>query len=186
MQNFDVVMPHGNEAELIEAAIALGYDRIVFLSDNINYRCPSSDNRIRVLRGFLLKDVNMLYKARRSFDYLFAPAERKFFEQHVDYIINAELSDRRDSFHYRNTSLNQVHAKLAKENHSSIIFNFGLLLGSRGKMRQIAFGRMMQNATIARKYKLRYSAFSMARTPSEMRSRVMLDALENVLGIGCY
>jgi hypothetical protein len=41
---------------------------------------------------------------------------------------------------------------------------------------------MMQNAVIARKYKLKYSAFSMAKVPEEMRSRIILNALENVLG----
>jgi len=178
MVEFDVVIPNNNEQEFIDAAIALGYDTIVFLTVNSRYVAPKSD-KIIIKKAYLLKDPSEINPARNTFDYVFAPATRKFFESEVDYIIDSELSDRKDSFHYRNTSLNHIHAKLAKDNSIVIVFSFRNLLSNP----LLILGRMMQNSRIVRKYKLSYQSFSMAKKPSEMRSRVILKALESVLGL---
>jgi len=178
MSSFDVVMPNNNEQEFIDTAIALGYGEIVFLTSNSKYIAPKSDN-ILVKTAYLLKDPSEINPARKCFDYVFAPAERKFFESDVDYIIDSELSDRKDSFHYRNTFLNQVHAKLAKENGISIVFSFRNLLYST----VVIIGRMLQNAALVTKYRLQFCAFSMARKPCEMRSNTILAALLSVLGL---
>lgn len=177
----DAVMPQGNEDGLIQKAIGLGFDEIILLSDDINYRCASSNDKIKVKKGFLLKDPNMINKARKNFDYMFAPAERKFFEHDIDYVLGAELSDRKDSFHYRNTSLNQVHAKLAKEHDIMIVFDLGLLLNSNLKNRQIYLGRMLQNAQLVRKYKLKSAIFTLTKDPSAMRSYAVISSMKNVL-----
>jgi hypothetical protein len=176
MNDFDVVIPNSNEDGFIATAISLGYKEIVFLSDNINYKKISS-NTIIVKTAYLLKNANELQKARTRFDYIFANAERKYFELKADYIIGAELSDRKDSFHYRNTSLNQVHAELAKDNDIAIVFGFSSLIHTPA----LVLGRMKQNAVLVKKYKLRHAAFSLARRPDEMRSRNILDALLSIL-----
>jgi hypothetical protein len=188
MKNLDVVVPNNNEKELIEMAIKSGFEELVLLSENINYQYDIRkylvpEGKIIIKKGFLAKDISHISKARKRFDYIFANAERKFFEQKIDYIINSELSDRKDSFHYRNTSLNQVHAKLAKENNITIVFNLGLLLESNMRNKQIFFGRMLQNARLVNKYKLKHAIFSLASKPSEMRGPVVMKAMENVLGL---
>jgi hypothetical protein len=176
MNDFDVVMPKQNEEAFIDMALKLGYKKICFLTDQRTYSYMSQ--KIAVLRAYLAKDPSEIAKARKNFDFVFANADRKFFESNVDCIINAELSDRKDSFHYRNTLLNQVHAKLAKENKITILFNFNLFLGTdKPKM----LGRMMQNADIVRKYHLQHAAYSLAKTPYEMRSRGILDSLMRIL-----
>jgi hypothetical protein len=172
---FDVVMPRNNEQEFIEFALLLGYKKIIFLSDNINYKYDSK--LIKVEKAYLCKDTNKIATAKNKFKYVFAYADRKFFESRVDFIMNSELSERRDSFHYRSTLLNQVHAKLAKENSINIAFNFGLLKNDLRKY----LGRMMQNAVLVRKYKLNYSAFSFAQTPTEMKSQTILNGFLKVL-----
>lgn len=181
MNDFDVVMPRNNEKEFIDTAIALGYKEIVFLVNDINYECIKTRD-INIRTAYLLKNSSELRHARKKFDLVFANADRRFFEQKPDYIINCELSQKRDSFHYRNTSLNQVHAKLARGNNINIVFSFSLLLNNGWAMKQVMLGRMLQNAQIVRKYKLKNSVFSMAVAPKEMRSRVILDALAKVLG----
>ena len=153
MDDFDVVMPDKNEEEFIDMAINLGYNEVVFLADDVNYRYKSS--RIRLKTAYLLKEPMEFHRAKKNFDLIFARAERKFFEQHSDYIINAELSEKRDSFHYRNTSLNQVHAKLASQNSITIVFNFGMLSDSNSLSRIKYLGRMFQNAVLSKKYKLK-------------------------------
>jgi hypothetical protein len=180
MQSFDVVIPNNNEQQLIDRAIKLGYSELVLLTRDINYKYENSLFKIR--KAYLLKNTSELQRARKMFDFVFAIAERGFFEQEVDFIIKAELSDRRDSFHYRSTSLNQVHAKLTKEKDSCIVFNFDILLNSDNRTRQLLLGRMFQNAALVKKYRLKSAVFTLASTPEGMRSRTILDALGNVLG----
>jgi hypothetical protein len=174
--HFDVVIPNGNEADFIERALALGYKEIVFLTTNSRYIKPKSDT-VLIKTAYLSNNPSDIPKLKRNFDYIFAKAERKFFEQKIDFIIDSELSDRKDSFHYKATSLNQVHADLAKKNCTNIVFSFSNLLVSP----MIVFGRMCQNAVLVKKYRLDYSVFSLALKPSDMRSRNVLDALSAVL-----
>jgi hypothetical protein len=180
MNKIDVVIPNKNEDDLIDMALELGYKEVVLLSEDINYRYSST--KIQTKTGFLIKDTSQISRARKNFNYIFANAERKFFETNIDFIINAELSDKKDSFHYKNTSLNQVHAKLAKEKNTTIVFNFNLLLNNSGRQRNIHLGRMMQNAVIIKKYKIHSELFSFARNPFEMRSNNSFEALRRVLG----
>ncbi|MGV8141355.1 MAG: hypothetical protein ACP5NW_02855 [Candidatus Woesearchaeota archaeon] len=189
---FDVVMPRGNEAEFITMALELGYEEIVFLVRDMTYSKPqlrcleSKENLLNVKTAYLLRDVQEIPKARKRFDYLFAVAERKFFESRIDFIIDSEKSDRKDSFHYRATSLNQVHAELSRVNGSTIVFGFNNLLYASYGLRYNplpVFGRMLQNAVLVKKYSLKHSVFSMASRPEDMRSSTILDALHNVLGL---
>lgn len=175
---FDIVMPKNNEEEFIAVACELGYSEIVFLSEDINYSFIS--DRITIKKAFFVSSTSQILRARKRFDYLVANSERRFFESKVDFIINAELFDKRDSFHYKRTTLNQVHAKLCKENNSTIVFSFDNLLNNK---RVITLGRMFQNAALTRKYRLRSNAFSMAKEPIHMKSRTILDALLKVLGL---
>ncbi len=173
---FDVVMPEENEEEFIEMAACLGYEEVVFLSKNIKYKYSS--DKIRIKTAFLVSTTNHISVARKNFDYVFAPAERQFFESKVDYIINAELFDRKDSFHYKRTALNQVHAKLCRERGIRVVFSFNNLL-EKNRIRTL--GRMFQNAVIARKYRLKTDSFSLAKDPLRMKSRSVLNSLLNVL-----
>ena len=170
---FDVVMPNNNEEKFIDIALALNYKEIVFLVDNPKYDYTSE--RIKIKKAYLLKSISDLHKVK-NFDYIFANAERKYFESKVDYIINADYSESKDSFHFKRTSLNQVHAKLAKENNIDIVFDFPKLIKSKKSL-----GRMMQNMTLCRKYKLETSSFTIANDPENMRSRIILDAFSKIL-----
>ncbi len=174
---YDVVIPNNNEEEFIDRALALGYKGVIFLYLNINYVKPSS-NKLSIKTGYLLKDPSEISQARRKFDYIFAKSERKYFESKIDFILDAELSDRKDSFHYRATSLNQVHAELARENDIRIVLSFNnLFLDVNNVM-----GKLFQNAVLIKKYRLTHATFSMATRPELMRSRVILTALDAVLG----
>ena len=181
----DVVIPNNNEQQLIDMALELGHTELVLLSTNISYAFKAADlngsinDRIKIKTAYLVRDVSEIARARKRFDLVFARAERKFFEQKIDYIIGAEFSERKDSFHYRNTSLNQVHAKLAKQNNISIVHDFNKILASDKP--KILLGRMMQNAKIVRKYKLKNACFSMARSAADIRSRTILDAFSSIL-----
>jgi hypothetical protein len=179
---FDVVIPSGNEKEFIARALDLGYDELVFLIRDTRYTKQYSGlvgSTLKIKTAYMLHDLSEIQKLKGKFDYLFAVADRKFFESKVDFMIDSELSDRKDSFHYKATSLNQVHAELSKINDSTIVFSFNNLLRSPSSI----FGKMSQNAVLVKKYSLKHSVFSMASRPEDMRSRTILDALGTVLGI---
>jgi len=178
--NFDVVIPDKNEKEFIDQAKALGYDEIVFLTSNMNYIKPSADNiNIIVKTAYLLKDVSELPRARKKFDYVFSSAERKYFELKIDFILDMESTACKDSFHYKVTNLNQVHAELAKKNNITLVFDFNELLSNP----VVAKGKMFQNALLIKKYKLKYTTFSLATKPYMMRSNNILHSLELILGL---
>jgi hypothetical protein len=179
---FDVAIPNNNEDEFIDVALALGYSELVFLTKNPKYDYKS--DRIIIKKAYLVKNTNEILKVKKSFDYVFAYADRKFFESKVDFIINAEQHPSRDSFHYRKTSLNQVHAKLCKENNITLVFGFTNLLTIKYfSSLQTVLGRMMQNAVLVNKYKITNICFSMANEPMLMRSRTLLDTFSKMLGI---
>lgn len=181
MQNkdFDVVIPAGNESGFIDMALKLGYTGLIFLTSDPRYVKPVSTNGMIIKTGYLLRDVSEISKFRQRFDYLFAPADRKFFEQKVDFILDSDVSDFKDSLHYRSTSLNQVHAELARKNSLNIVIGFNNLLASPIR----TYGRMCQNAVLINKYGIDRSSFSLAVKPSLMRSRNVLDALLNILSL---
>jgi hypothetical protein len=179
MPDFDVVMPNKNEESFIDMAIALDYKEMVFLTTDINYEYRS--DRMKIRKAYLLKNPMEIQKARRKFDFIFANAERRFFESKVDYIINAELTAGKDSFHYRRTSLNQVHAKLAKDNRIAIVYSFDNILNVGNRQRLQTLGRMIQNAIISRKYSLKMASFSVAKSPMRIKSRNILDAFLRLL-----
>jgi RNase P/RNase MRP subunit p30 len=178
MVDFDVVIPDKNEEEFIEQAKVLGYKEIVFLTDNMNYIKPSTD-KLLIRTAYLIKDVSEISRARKKFDYLFANAERKYFELKVDFILDLESINHRDSFHYKITNLNQVHAELAKKNNLTMVFDFNGLISNP----VLAKGKMFQNALLIKKYKLKYSTFSLATEPHMMRSSNILRSLEIILGL---
>jgi hypothetical protein len=176
--DFDVVIPNDNEEELIAQALLLGYKEIVFLTNNINYIKPLTD-KLCLKTAYMLNDTSDISRLKKRFDYTFANAERKYFESKVDFIVGVESSDRKDSFHYKATSLNQVHAELAKKNEITLVFNFGRLVDDPLSTK----GKMSQNALLIKKYKLKHAAFSLATKPSMMRSHNVLRSLEKLLGL---
>jgi hypothetical protein len=179
--DFDAVFPDNNEEKFIDAALRFGYKKILLVSRDLKYTYKSS--RIQVMNGYLLKSQNELSKARKYFDYVFAPADRIFFEMKADFIVGSEASEKKDSLHFRSTELNQVHAKLAKENGICIVFDFSLLLQPRMWQRQKCLGKMMQIAVLAKKYGLKHCVFSLASDPNQMRSQTIYSALLRVLGL---
>ncbi|HYD04053.1 MAG TPA: hypothetical protein VEC16_07190 [Alphaproteobacteria bacterium] len=183
--DFDVVIPANNEQQFVDAAISLGHKGLVFLTDDLNYlkkfpviKKNLNCGNLTIKLGLYIRNVNDINRSK-GFDYLFADAERKFFESKIHYIIDSELSDRKDSFHYKSTRLNQVHADLAKKNNQTIIFGFSNLLDAKSVSE--VFGRMCQNAVLVKKYSLSSAVFSMADHPSKLRSRTILDALHKVM-----
>ena len=69
----------------------------------------------------------------------------------VDYLVSPERGDKVDSLKQRDSGINHVVAKIAKEKGVVIIVDFGEVAGLKGKARALRIGRLIQNVKICRK-----------------------------------
>ena len=80
----------------------------------------------------------------------------------IDYLVSPELGDTsldskhrtgqgRDSLKQRDSGLNHVVAKIAKERGIKIVFDFDSVAGMKGKSKALRLARIMQNVKICRK-----------------------------------
>ncbi len=99
----------------------------------------------------------------------------------TDILIMAENIFSNDKTHHRNSGLNHLICKLAKENNVAIGFSFSNLLNSTNISRVL--GRMKQNVRLCRKYKIRMMIGSFAENEFEMRTAKDLMAFGRALGM---
>ncbi len=113
------------------------------------------------------------------------PPERKFFEyRHAGLIKGVELIHNKDHTHYKRSGLNEVLAKLAKENHKVIISPIWELKKARTiKEKAVILGRMMQNAMLSNKYGFIYAMASLARNKKELIQPENLKAIGRAIGL---
>ncbi len=98
-----------------------------------------------------------------------------------DIMFGFEESERKDTMHQRYSGLNNVLCELAFRNKVQIAFSFNSILNSA--QRSVLFGRMMQNISLCRKYKVKTLIGSFAKQPSEMRSAKDLQSVFITLGM---
>ncbi|MBT3323553.1 hypothetical protein HN681_04465 [archaeon] len=101
--------------------------------------------------------------------------------KHVDLLLDPHLGNRNDFMHHRNSGLNQVLCKLARDNNIAIGFSFSSVLRSKEKGKYI--GRMMQNIRLCRKYKVRMVIGSFAESKNEIRGLNDIQAFFKVIGM---
>ncbi|MBW2991014.1 hypothetical protein KY348_04895 [Candidatus Woesearchaeota archaeon] len=165
--NIDIVMPENNEAELLETGEKLGFKELIFLYDDIKKQVPKLvSKKLKIHYAFLAKNKQEVDKAKRRYDYIFASAQRGFFEhKKIKYLINAESSEKIDFLYQRRAGLDDIMCRIAKEKNKIIVFNLGL-----AKEDRYTLPRMMQNAKLCRKYKIKTLIATLATNPLEMRA----------------
>ncbi len=97
----------------------------------------------------------------------------------VDILLSPELNDKKDSFHYRKSGLNQVLCKLAKKNDIAIGFDFSLLL--RTEERAKILGRMFFNYKLCKKYKVKMIFSNFSKSKFEQRNKDCMRVFERIL-----
>ena len=101
--------------------------------------------------------------------------------KNTDILLSPEKTRKKDFIHSRNSGLNHVLCKLAKENNIAIGFSFNEILKSKERNKLI--GRMMQNIKLCRKYKVKMIFASFAKNKFEMRAAKDLLSFCRVLGM---
>lgn len=104
-------------------------------------------------------------------------------DKSVDVLMNPELNSPYDKIHYRKSGLNQILAKIAKENDVAIGFGFSCLLNTTPVKRAMIIGRMKQNVRICRKAGTKMLVCSYANDLKELRGAKDLMAFARVIGM---
>ena len=103
--------------------------------------------------------------------------------KNIDILFSPEKNSRMDKMHSRESGMNHVLCKLARDNKIAIGINFGDILKVDGEKRAVLIGRIMQNIRLCRKYKVKMVIGSFARNEYEMRAAKELFALCRAFGM---
>lgn len=187
----DFVIPNNNQGEFIAMAEKLGYKGLCFLYNINDYsdkqkRSKLKNTNINVDVGILADNTN-IYKLKNKLKNKKALVavkssvnDRSIMERlKPDIIFSFEENIRKDFIHQRASGLNHILCKLAKESGIIIGFSVKSILDAENK--QELLGRMMQNISLCKKFKVKTIVASFAQKPLEMRSMHDLRSLFKVL-----
>ena len=93
----------------------------------------------------------------------------------IKILLNPHLLNIKDDLHYRSSGLDQVLCKLMNKNNIAL----GISLDALNNYVEI--GRVMQNISLCRKYKVKILIFSFAKEIYQLRSRIDIESLLKVL-----
>lgn len=197
----DLLIPNNNELALAHQAQLLNHISITFLKP---FKRPAEIKQY----GELLKNQNMpikynigiLIQPTKPKDLQLAKKLKPFVKTivvisdgseklnracletpHIDYVFNLATATGRDHTHYRRGGVNQVHAKLARDNQITYGISFEKLLAETNWRRVKLLGRWLFNAKIFKKYKVPIEVFSLASQPENVRSPSILAATERII-----
>ncbi len=85
-------------------------------------------------------------------------------------VYNVEVHAKRDFMHHRNSGLNHVLCKIARDKGKAVGFSFNSVLHASGPTRSFIMGRMQQNVQLCRKYKVNMVLASFAKSKWDVRS----------------
>jgi RNase P/RNase MRP subunit p30 len=102
-------------------------------------------------------------------------------DKKTDILLSPEEGAKKDFMHSRNSGLNQILCKIARQNKVGIGFSFNKILNTSGMERAQILGRMMQNVVLCRKYKVQM--FIVNHTKTDKREKGDLRSFGVCLGM---
>tara|TARA_Y100000034_G_scaffold106053_1_gene134469 strand:- start:1057 stop:1674 length:618 start_codon:yes stop_codon:yes gene_type:complete len=182
----DIVLLPKNIESYLSRSKSLGYNDVIFLTE----LKPKEFNSLKDKNlGVLFKpknpnDFRELRKYKNPALIIGTSTDEKIIRRllensKVDGVVDVETEFGRDHTHYRRANVNQVLAKIAKDNGKRYFVDFSRILNSKKRAKLI--GRIIQNIRIFRKYKVPISIASFARSENELRSKDNLEAFAKVL-----
>ncbi len=103
--------------------------------------------------------------------------------KHSDMLLNPEYERKKDFMHYRDSGLNHVLCKIAKENGKAIGINFNEIKKMKKKEDAEKLGRIIQNIRLCRRYGVPVVIASFAKNINEMIHSSELKTFARTLGI---
>lgn len=185
---FDIVFPKKNEKEFIKQAIKLGYNGLVFIYSD-KTQIPNKEKleqpNFKIFYGISLFKPNPSQKKRFDLIISGVPKDKEARAQtenkNLDILFNLENNQREDFIHQRNSGLNHIFCKLAKEKNTHIGISLSNLLNKKPIFLSKTLGRIRQNLMLCRKYKIKTVFASFTDSPSELRSPIDMHAFLNCI-----
>jgi len=184
----DLLIPKDNEKELLIRAKELN-NEVIFLKE---FKDKSDIDRYAAPKGLLIKtrkDLNKIRKLKQYVDLVvvISDATEQFNRQAVetkgvDYIFNLEGSTGREHTHYRRGGVNQVIAKLMRDNNIKYGISFSRYLEQRQSITLL--GRWLFNSKVFKKYNVPIEVFSLASDVNDIRSKNMLASFQRIIQQG--
>ena len=171
-------------------ALALGLE-IVFLKKISNVNELNTKKDSKDYDGILIKNQN-IDVMRRIID-----KSQNFFKEIIvlgmndeinrtclehkktTSLLSPEFGRTRDYVNYRNSGLNQILCKIAKQNNKTIIENFSDLNTDK-KSKAMILGRMLQNARLCRKYNVKFILRNFSNK-KEIVSKYKIENFEKII-----
>ena len=101
--------------------------------------------------------------------------------KNIDILFNLENNQREDFLHQRNSGLNHIFCKLAKEKNIHFGISLSNLLNKKPKLLSKILGRIRQNLRLCRKYKIKTVFASFTDSPLDLRSPQDMHSFFNIL-----
>lgn len=180
---------------IVKEAKALGFDHVYFVKEVSAISEIKKEKSQKNYDAVLIKtsSVDMLRrmvdKASNFIPLIFVlgmndKINRASLEnKKVKALVSPEYERNHDWSNYRNSGLNQVLCKIARDNNKAVIINFKDILFRRGHERAILLGRIMQNIRLCRKYKVKLRIGSFASRKEEMRAAPDLNSFCAAIGM---
>ncbi len=178
----DIVFPKGNEREFINMAVRLGFGSLCFVYPQMNRK--KIDSGVQLYFGTIatFKTINGLRKKSDLTVMEETDDVRKAVEHaRPDIIFGQESSIRSDFIHQRNSGLNHIICRIAKDNQVAVGFSLKSILDRNLQPRVL--GRIRQNVKLCRKYGVTTVVASLADDPYRMRAPHDLISLFSTLGM---
>ena len=191
----DIIFPNNNEAEFIEIAFKLGFRKIYFLYDFGEYNIEKVQKNLNAIKnyknlnietGFIVNQKNMNKALLQSKLLVVKSSEKdRFFieSKKIKLIYGFEETNKNDYLHQRASGLNHILCELAKKNNVIIGFSYSLLMNKNQRYASLMMGRMIQNISLCKKYKVKTIIGSFSENPFEMRSPHDIVSLFTILGM---
>jgi len=193
----DIVLPRGNEKQLIDMALRLSYSRLYLgytLKDwkargteqirKIKNGSKTSNTCLDVQPAIITSSLNEIKKGRSTGSpiiFSLKRPERISPAMRNTLVLGFELSPRHDFIFQRNAGVDEPSCRIAAENNICFGFSFQDILKAREPA--VIMGRMAQNINLYRKHKLGCVFASLAQEPYDMRSPADLASLLVCLGM---
>ncbi|MBI4919339.1 hypothetical protein HY837_05370 [archaeon] len=175
----DFVFPENNEEEFIKIAEKLSIKELVFVYTDKNKVKKINNHKTALLvnpkQGVKTKIVDyIMIKSGENDRYALEKVK-------PDFMFGFEFWSERDHMHQRASGLNDVFCKLAAKNKIKILFPFSDFLELPFYRKPLILGRLMQNKKLCRKYNVNIEIVSLAKKPYQLRKKMDLDSLFNIL-----
>lgn len=101
----------------------------------------------------------------------------------INYLVSPELTSGKDTLKQRDSGLNHVTAKIARDKGIEILIDFTDLSKLKGKEKSRRLARIIQNIKICRRTKTNLKIVTFARNKSQLRDKIQLESFLYSLGM---